>query len=166
MYRPNFCTSCGNNITHARWRFWNSRRFCPDCARRFRKRRVLLPLLACAAIFGLGLSAGRLSRRQPAPLVLEQGASALGPVSTPALKSGAQAAGPKLAQDGSAQPKPETTYGPDGSASERPTDPNEVISVCGARTKKGTPCQRRVRGTGRCWQHKGMPAIIRNTVVN
>lgn len=28
-------------------------------------------------------------------------------------------------------------------------------SMCGARTKKGTSCQRRVSGGGRCWQHGG-----------
>jgi hypothetical protein len=56
--------------------------------------------------------------------------------------------------------KPDATYGPDGSPTERPTDPNEIISICGARTKKGTPCQRRVRGTGRCWQHRGMNAML------
>jgi hypothetical protein len=51
-------------------------------------------------------------------------------------------------------------YGPDGTANERPTDPSEVVYICGARTKKGTPCSRRVRGPGRCWQHRGMPAIL------
>jgi len=57
-------------------------------------------------------------------------------------------------------PQPEPSYGPDGTATERPTDPEEVVAICGARTQKGTPCQRRVRGTGRCWQHRGMPAMI------
>jgi hypothetical protein len=36
-----------------------------------------------------------------------------------------------------------------------------LVAICGARTKKGTPCQRRVRGgVGRCWQHRGKPAIL------
>ena len=29
-----------------------------------------------------------------------------------------------------------------------------VPSLCGAPTQKGTPCQRKVSGGGRCWQHK------------
>ena len=57
-------------------------------------------------------------------------------------------------------PKAEPAYGPDGTANERPTDPQEVVYICGARTKKGTPCQRRVRGPFRCWQHRGMPAML------
>jgi len=36
----------------------------------------------------------------------------------------------------------------------------EEIYTCGARTKKGTPCSRRVHGPVRCWQHKGMVSII------
>ena len=34
------------------------------------------------------------------------------------------------------------------------------VYICGARTKKGTPCSRRVHGPVRCWQHKGLPAIL------
>jgi hypothetical protein len=36
----------------------------------------------------------------------------------------------------------------------------EEIYTCGARTKKGTPCSRRVHGPVRCWQHKGMKAML------
>ncbi|HEX7296806.1 MAG TPA: hypothetical protein VF251_13690 [Pyrinomonadaceae bacterium] len=31
----------------------------------------------------------------------------------------------------------------------------EEVYICGARTKKGKPCSRRVHGPVRCWQHKG-----------
>lgn len=34
------------------------------------------------------------------------------------------------------------------------------VYICGARTKKGTPCSRRVHGPVRCWQHKGLPAML------
>jgi len=38
---------------------------------------------------------------------------------------------------------------------------DDVVYICGARTKKGTPCRRRVHFAGeRCFQHKGMPAIV------
>jgi hypothetical protein len=36
----------------------------------------------------------------------------------------------------------------------------EQLYTCGARTKKGTPCSRRVHGPVRCWQHKGLPAML------
>ncbi|HET8782548.1 MAG TPA: hypothetical protein VFM63_09020 [Pyrinomonadaceae bacterium] len=38
--------------------------------------------------------------------------------------------------------------------------PSEHVYTCGARTKKGKPCSRRVHGPARCWQHKGMPAML------
>ena len=38
--------------------------------------------------------------------------------------------------------------------------PIEHVYTCGARTKKGKPCSRRVNGPVRCWQHKGMPAML------
>ena len=36
----------------------------------------------------------------------------------------------------------------------------EETHLCGARTKKGTPCSRRVRGPIRCWQHRDLSSII------
>jgi hypothetical protein len=39
---------------------------------------------------------------------------------------------------------------------------SDEVYVCGARTKKGTPCSRRVHGPTRCWQHKGLPAMLPN----
>lgn len=44
-----------------------------------------------------------------------------------------------------------------------PTQPPAAVeqaSICGARTKKGKPCSRRVHGPVRCWQHKGMPPML------
>jgi hypothetical protein len=40
------------------------------------------------------------------------------------------------------------------------TTPAEQVYTCGARTKKGKPCSRRVHGPVRCWQHKGMPTML------
>ncbi|HEY2866891.1 MAG TPA: hypothetical protein VGJ02_07355 [Pyrinomonadaceae bacterium] len=39
----------------------------------------------------------------------------------------------------------------------------DAVYYCGAATKKGTPCTRRVKRAGeRCWQHQGMPAMAEN----
>lgn len=44
-------------------------------------------------------------------------------------------------------------------SAKRVNDP-EPVFLCGARTKKGTACTRRVKEAGkRCWQHQGMPAM-------
>ena len=94
-------------------------------------------------LFLPGFLLGRLLRPPPPPLVLERGAQTAAP---PAPTPAAAAARP--------------AYGPDGTAGERPTEPEEVVYICGARTKKGTPCQRRVRGPGRCWQHRGKAPML------
>jgi len=47
-----------------------------------------------------------------------------------------------------------------GSSSPQPPVISDQLYTCGARTKKGTPCSRRVHGPVRCWQHKGAPAML------
>lgn len=158
MYRPNFCAECGAKVARTRWRLWTSRSFCADCARIFRRGRILRMLVVCVAIFGIGLIAGRLSRPAPPPLVVERGQ--MSPIATTRAGAQEELTMTQASDATPAAPMPEPSYGPNGTATERPTDPNEVVSICGARTQKGAPCQRRVRGTGRCWQHKGMPAIL------
>jgi hypothetical protein len=48
----------------------------------------------------------------------------------------------------------------ENSTSTQPAVTVEETYICGARTKKGTPCSRRVRGPVRCWQHKGAKAML------
>lgn len=161
MYRPKFCAECGERVVRARWRVWTSRRFCAACGRRFRRRRIVAPLLTCALLFGLGFAFGSRSARAPQPplLVVERGGDEPAPPSSNVVRTTPGAAG----ADGGvvdSPPRQETRYGPDGTSGERPTEASEVVSMCGARTQKGTPCQRRVRGTGRCWQHRGKSAML------
>lgn len=47
-----------------------------------------------------------------------------------------------------------------GEAPAQATITVEQTYQCGARTKKGTPCSRRVHGPVRCWQHKGQKAML------
>jgi hypothetical protein len=53
---------------------------------------------------------------------------------------------------------------PAAALSSQTTPPATIVEektyICGARTKKGTPCSRRVRGPVRCWQHKGAQAML------
>lgn len=41
-----------------------------------------------------------------------------------------------------------------GGGSPANPNPKPTTGTCGARTKDGTPCKRKVAGGGRCWQHK------------
>ena len=157
MYRPNFCSDCGSRIEIARWRPWNNRRFCSSCAPRLRKAQFMPPLLGGIALFVLGLFAGRGARPAPPPLIVEPGQIAA--IESPLSKKEDRTT--RIEREGDAsEPQPESISGRDGTSTEKPTEPGETISICGARTQKGSPCQRRVRGTGRCWQHRGAPAIL------
>ncbi|HEY0007069.1 MAG TPA: hypothetical protein VGB17_19970 [Pyrinomonadaceae bacterium] len=160
MYSANFCAECGEQINQAQSlrRFWTSRRFCAGCARRFRRTRFLWPLAASLALFGLGFAAGRTGRPQQPPLIIQRGQFA--PAAPAANETRAQTETDLNTREGSPRSGASSSFGPDGTSAERPTDPEEIVSICGARTKKGTPCQRRVRGTGRCWQHRGLPAML------
>jgi hypothetical protein len=155
MYKPNFCADCGAKIIRARWHVWTSRRFCPDCEGRFRKAQFLAPLLMGALLLSIGLALGRATRPPAPPLTVERGE--LPTVTDGKRRNDAAETEGEADASSSTAPKAEPKYGPDGTATERPTDPEEIVSICGARTQKGTPCRRRVRGTGRCWQHRVMP---------
>ena len=136
MYRPNFCSECGTKIVRLHWHPWTSRRFCDTCARQLRKERLQLPLLVAALLIGVGFVTGRALRPKPPPLIIQRSAT------SPLAKS--DGAGAHASSDAnSAAPLTE-----------------EVVYICGARTKKGTPCSRRVHQPARCWQHKGMPAML------
>ncbi|HEY1403237.1 MAG TPA: hypothetical protein VGB05_03855 [Pyrinomonadaceae bacterium] len=155
MYKPNFCAECGGRIARTRWRVWTSRRFCDGCDRRFRRGRVTRPLVACVALLGAGFIGGRAMRHAPPPLVIERSA-----VNPPALASELSTAGTKTGATNETKEARVPSYGADGTETERPTDPAEIVSICGARTQRGTPCSRRVRGAGRCWQHRGRAAML------
>ncbi|HEX8635856.1 MAG TPA: hypothetical protein VF703_17030 [Pyrinomonadaceae bacterium] len=152
MYQPNFCAECGGRVARVRWRVWTSRRFCVGCEKRFRRGRLLRPLVACVALLGVGFGVGRAMRDAPPPLVIERRAPPPAPLAS-------QLPAASAATDASKDLRPQV-FGADGTETERPTEPGEIVSVCGARTKKGTPCSRRVRGTGRCWQHRGRGAML------
>ena len=170
MYKPSFCCECGERVARVRWRAWTSRRFCTSCEPRFRRGRFFRPLALAFALTCAGFLLGRALRPASPPLTVERGTLNLVPPPAGDVRQHAdeRRADERRASTGeggrreveSGAPKPEPAYGPDGTADERPTDPQELVYICGARTKKGTPCQRRVRGPFRCWQHRGRPAIL------
>ena len=147
MYKPNFCSECGAKLLRLRWHFWTSRRFCNDCARRLLKARLVPALFATLAVFGAGYVAGRVRRPTPPPLVIERRSDS--PLNDAATASST------LRPSSS-----ESRTTPTAPTSTSPTVVEEAVYLCGARTKKGTPCSRRVHGPVRCWQHKGMPAML------
>jgi hypothetical protein len=132
-YRPNFCCECGNKIVRLRWFVWTSKRFCDKCFRTFAKSHWLRPSITILVFFLAAFTLGRGCRRAPPPLIIER------PIASTSNSETQNSTTPNSPQP---PPAPEQFY------------------TCGARTKKGTPCSRRVHGPTRCWQHKGAPAML------
>ena len=138
-YRPNFCCECGHKIVRLRWFIWTSRKFCDKCFRKFAKSQWLRPTLSLCALLLLGVLLGRGCRRAPPPLIIERPA--------PAQSSATTNSSATPSAVGQATTSATTTTTDD-------------VYMCGARTKKGAPCSRRVHGPVRCWQHKGASAML------
>jgi hypothetical protein len=150
MYRPNFCCDCGAKILRLHWHAWTSRRFCDGCSKRLLKQRLTIPLVAAIALLSIGMITGRAGRPAPPPLIIERSANS--PLYNPQ-------------NNGATNETDNTPAAAESSHSHPPqnslamTD-EELVYICGARTKKGTPCARRVHSPVRCWQHKGAAAML------
>jgi hypothetical protein len=146
MYKPNFCSNCGAKMLRLRWHIWTSRRFCSDCAGRLRKVRLIPALIATLSLLGVGYVAGRARRPAPPPLIIERRSD------SPLNDGATERSTLRPATSGSGTNTP--------AATNSPATTEDQVYLCGARTKKGTPCSRRVHGPVRCWQHKGMAAML------
>ena len=153
MYHPNFCAECGAQLKRRGWRVWSGRRFCQICARRLGRRSFAGRLVIVALIAILAFVLGRSLRAPIPPLIVQRSANS--PLSDLPVNLN------DIAKSNNQNPKApngvQQSYG--DNSTNGPAD--DVVYLCGARTKKGTPCRRRVHYAGeRCYQHKGMPAMV------
>jgi hypothetical protein len=153
MYRPNFCAECGERVVRASWPLWASRRFCKYCARNFSRKRFAKYIIAVIGLVGVGVLVGRAMRRRPPPLVIQSNQHSSAPQRDAVPNQKAEQ--PPQASRDRTHDSPSVSD-PTGARSVDVSDTGETVHICGARTKKGTPCTRRVEGPGRCWQHKNL----------
>lgn len=158
LFRPNFCANCGEKIERLNWGPFTSRRFCQVCESEFKGQDLLTRFIVAggvlSAIFGLGSYLN--SRSVPANALVARQARLL---EAPAVKNDTRPAGvPEMEPPRPAEsPQPGTTL--TQRTQTRRAEAHEAIYFCGAETRKGTPCARRVKGNTRCFQHTGMPAM-------
>lgn len=172
LYRPNFCCSCGERIERIDWKLWISRRFCDLCATEHTlgeigsKAVVIIGFVI--GIFGIG---GYLQSRPASGSPVAKRTFLEQPDrKTPASDNNKQATNTGVSQSQPSSPVPavaDTTQKEEKNLQRSPEPAratNEPVYYCGAATKKGTPCSRRVKSPNtRCWQHVGMPAMKQNT---
>ena len=181
-FRPTFCAHCGERIERLEWRIWTSRRFCAVCESEYKGQDLLVPafMLLCliVALIGIGsyIRSGppadhRVSREPQRFVERQQPATQLSALRQPTVE-----VDPAVAPQNQIPPPPQT-YTTSQNPVETNSPPNapqaaappviqrpiarveQTVHYCGAETKKGTPCARRVKGPTRCYQHVGMPAM-------
>lgn len=156
LYKPNFCCNCGEKIERVEWNLLTSRRFCPACATEHKKADYA-PRTAVAAgvlvgVFGLGsLWSGSAETVPAAATAAPVGIRSSVATPNQMLSGTAQAPAEVAPSDASQRPEVPVT--------ESKAKPKSATFFCGALTKKGTPCSRKVKGQGtRCFQHEGKPS--------
>jgi len=164
LYRPNFCCQCGEKIARATWTPMTSRRFCDFCAIE-QKQHDLLPRAAIvlALLFGAGGIATYFGGASSQTQKLTTAAAQVHESKGQAVALSNRPSTPDTPK-GNSQPLPIATANSALAANipqraDRGSSSTEPAYYCGAMTKKGTPCTRRVKSPGRCWQHIGQPAM-------
>ena len=137
MASAKFCSECGERFKIKRHSLFPVRVVCTRCSAQSGRRIPTLAaafILCSAAAFFLGRFANK-----PEPFHY------LGTPVELSLGGAARAEQKDQAADRSsiqtAQEKSDTAV-------------RDAVSLCGAPTRSGKPCQRRVKGGGYCWQHR------------
>lgn len=179
-YKPKHCNECGEKIERANWGLTTSRRFCDLCGTNFGHLDWIPRIAVCAAIIFAIALVGFAFRKTEKDLIISTGQSlpnsstngnknivsqtnaAAGNansaiVQSENVNSTAQRNMKPAAFGSVAQPSEKIK-----SAENQPSAAAsaETVYFCGAQTKKGTPCTRRVKGGGRCWQHENQAAMM------
>lgn len=167
LYQPNFCCQCGEKIERREWKIWTSRRFCELCELDHKVADIFpKALIGIGVVIGVLGFGSYLQSKQPQQIPnfgkasrVQQEKSVVSPMAN------IQATDISSVQSQSSSPKEDSTArtlksDTDLKTDEVPARPavREQVFYCGALTKKGTPCSRRVKGRQRCWQHEGQPA--------
>jgi len=173
-YKPKYCCQCGEKVERINWQPWTNRRFCQLCETDFGIYDWIPTIILTLGLFLSIFSFGNLWRKPEKPLIVSANSQNSNKNSSPQSDK-LQNSDPATVQS-SAAPKNENITAAQvkqSAAAFKPTDnvkestnqshlpiATEVVYFCGAQTKKGTPCTRRVKNAVRCWQHNGQPALL------
>ena len=174
-----FCGGCGSEITGDNWKSLIIRPYCEDCKPNFALQRFFPIVCLSFGLAGIIYSFGSCLKNSNKPVNL---------ITTPIVETASNKnrslqnqSNLQISKNTNAQNSPQKAETNNDSqtnsqilvapAGQKPTNRHntfgkeqdlsvEAVYICGAQTKKGTACQRRVRGGGRCWQHTGQPAIL------
>lgn len=174
FYKPNYCCNCGEKIERANWSFTTSRRFCDVCQEDFKLQdwlpKIFAGLMSIIGIFGIGTfllsgekSSSDISKQLSARNSNPNRVLANRPINAPSntnLQQTVNVNSPAANREVTQLKQDLTTRSQSTPVAVKENSATESVYFCGAMTKKGTPCSRRVKGGGRCWQHKGQNAVL------
>ena len=143
MAAARFCSECGERLRVKRPVILTFRSFCPRCSPRFRHIRLMLiaiPFLFAAIGFAIGHYT---SAREPFYFI-----------GTPVDLNANRVARSADTNNHFSSPGSDTLPHPE----QLVISSSAAEAICGARTKSGKPCQRKVKGGGYCWQHRDRQA--------
>ncbi len=178
LYKPKYCSNCGTKIERVEWFPWTSRRFCEVCETEHKFYEWLMPAFAAVALlFGVfGFGNYLLSGEKQVSVAENQTTFKTLKPKTPSKddqnavnraensQTAGNNAGNANAPDNlTAQAKPPQVVqqtNPPQTENVPVVKAKDPVYFCGAQTKKGAPCSRRVKGGGRCWQHEGLAAML------
>lgn len=137
MFLIKFCSQCGEKIKRNRLAAFALTSFCSGCKKQARFTRFVLVMIFMSLTIGSFL-AGRLTTpRQQFHFIGD-------PID---LQSAANSPAGEATEDSANTQEADVSKQTISSA-------DEAIAMCGAPTKAGRPCRRKVRGGGTCYQHK------------
>ncbi len=182
LYKPKFCCQCGDKIERVDWNLLTSRRFCDLCQTEFTIYDWLPKIgLGIGMLFGI-FFIGSFFRTadktdsfatpkylnnapQKNDLPNQKRTDQLAEIpnnqtqqgnlnATPAIQTQTNDQNAGVVNQSTGQKKQAELL------QSRQNEKKDPVYFCGAETKKGTPCSRRVKGGGRCWQHEGKVAML------
>lgn len=179
IYKPKYCCHCGEKIERVKWTIFSSPRFCQLCEADYalqewtpRVAVFLFLVLGVAGFSGyfqnsekpMAKSAFRAAEQTPETKRNAGGSSLDNRSAAEKTTASVSETQPQNAANTDAAGRHQNTAPTRQEISPKPPktqpDEGEPTYFCGAATKKGTPCSRRVKGGGRCWQHSGQPAVV------
>lgn len=177
-YKPKYCCQCGEKIDRITWKLWTSRRFCELCETDFSVYDWTIRLLFGIALLLGVLGIGSILQKPEKQLTFatnqfagsaanNKSANVSVKSETPTLNSNSSKSSQPAAKTvDTLERTPTQSVLPHANLKNQPVESfsleeaSETVYFCGAQTKKGTLCSRRVKGGGRCWQHAGQPAML------
>lgn len=177
LYASKYCNNCGEKLVQEQgFNLLRSKLYCALCQTEYQLQewipKIGVFLLSIFGLWGIGTVFFARSPKSPNIAVRQQENSAIAAQARQnsdqnavvsndkaklnALKSANTESAPVVSNSAVSQALPSVN------ASQQKTLTVESDAYyCGAATKKGTPCTRKVKGPVRCWQHAGQSSVLK-----